>query len=559
VDTETLPDAIAVRIDVPPGHWRRAVSHCPRPLSPLFRAVLPGVTAGYRRMLSEIGILSDALEWREIGGWVYTQVVPPEGEEAVRRRVEESTKLVRSDRFADYLDRWHNEWRPQLVTAIEEHARVDLKVLNGQGLTDHLGSVLELAGHAVETHIFLHGIGGVTIGELAFVCRDLLGWDDVRALELLSGLSHATTAPAVALAGLAAMARQRPALRRLLEEGDEDAVSRLAETDPQFATALAAYHAEFGLRAIHYETMDPSIEEMLPVTLHLIRDQLRSGFDAATRAEQVTGDREAARAAARAILAGRSPADQDRFERVLARAERWYPVRDDDAPITISEPLALVRRAALEAGRRFVDAGVIDERDDVFFLEVAELLAGVTALIKGDVMDHRALVKRRRAERAWVEAHPGPPSYGADPGFPSVDDLPLEARLMNDAFAWLIERGGHFECVRFQRDLSTLTGVAASAGTYSGPVRVVLNDAQFDKLQPGDVLVCPMTSPAWAMLFPNVGALVTDAGGLVSHPAIIAREFHIPAVVGTGNATALLRDGQRVRVDGIAGSVELLA
>jgi pyruvate,water dikinase len=88
---------------------------------------------------------------------------------------------------------------------------------------------------------------------------------------------------------------------------------------------------------------------------------------------------------------------------------------------------------------------------------------------------------------------------------------------------------------------------------------VLLGEGDFAKLRPGDVLVCPITSPAWSVLFPNVGALVADAGGLMAHSAIIAREFQIPAVVGTGNATTLLRDGQRVTVNGTDGSVEVLA
>jgi len=101
--------------------------------------------------------------------------------------------------------------------------------------------------------------------------------------------------------------------------------------------------------------------------------------------------------------------------------------------------------------------------------------------------------------------------------------------------------------------------VPVSGGTYTGVVRVVLSEADFDKLQPASVLVCPITSPAWSVLFPNVGALVADAGGLMSHSAIIAREFQIPAVVATGNATARLSDGQVVTVDGTAGTVEVLA
>ena len=104
-----------------------------------------------------------------------------------------------------------------------------------------------------------------------------------------------------------------------------------------------------------------------------------------------------------------------------------------------------------------------------------------------------------------------------------------------------------------------MRGLAASPGTYTGFVRVLHSEADFDRIHPGDVLVCPITAPPWSMLFPNVGALVTDWGSLLSHPAIIAREFHIPAVLATGNATSLLRDGQQVTVDGTAGTVEVLS
>jgi phosphohistidine swiveling domain-containing protein len=83
------------------------------------------------------------------------------------------------------------------------------------------------------------------------------------------------------------------------------------------------------------------------------------------------------------------------------------------------------------------------------------------------------------------------------------------------------------------------------------------DESEFGRLRPGDVLVCPITSPVWSVLFPSVGALVTDTGGLLSHPAIIAREYRLPAVVATGNATALLRDDQVVTVDGGAGRIEV--
>jgi phosphoenolpyruvate synthase/pyruvate phosphate dikinase len=108
-----------------------------------------------------------------------------------------------------------------------------------------------------------------------------------------------------------------------------------------------------------------------------------------------------------------------------------------------------------------------------------------------------------------------------------------------------------------QADTRVLGGIAASPGRHAGPVRVVMDEFDFRKLRPGDVLVCPVTSPVWSVLFPSVGALVTDTGGLLSHPAIIAREYGVPAVVATGNATALLRDDQVVTVDGTTGRIEV--
>jgi pyruvate,water dikinase len=100
--------------------------------------------------------------------------------------------------------------------------------------------------------------------------------------------------------------------------------------------------------------------------------------------------------------------------------------------------------------------------------------------------------------------------------------------------------------------------MAASPGTYTGPARIILSESEFDKLRPGDILVCRITSPSWAMLFPIIGAIVTDVGGVLSHPAIIAREYRVPAVVATKNATALLKDGQVVTVDGTAGTVAVI-
>jgi rifampicin phosphotransferase len=132
-------------------------------------------------------------------------------------------------------------------------------------------------------------------------------------------------------------------------------------------------------------------------------------------------------------------------------------------------------------------------------------------------------------------------------------------RLVSQAIPWYAER--IFEAAHSSRRQATATGhldgVAAAPGRYRGPARIIGGERGFDKLRTGDVVVCPIASPVWSVVFPAIGALVTDSGGILSHPAIIAREHGIPAVVATGNATELIHHGQQVTVDGTAGIVEL--
>jgi pyruvate,water dikinase len=106
-----------------------------------------------------------------------------------------------------------------------------------------------------------------------------------------------------------------------------------------------------------------------------------------------------------------------------------------------------------------------------------------------------------------------------------------------------------------ESDAHAVTGMAASPGRATGPVRVIRRQEEFSRLQPGDVLVSPATTPAWTPLFQRAVAIVTDVGSLVAHASLVAREYGIPAVVGTGDATARLRDGQVVTVDGARGIV----
>ena len=127
---------------------------------------------------------------------------------------------------------------------------------------------------------------------------------------------------------------------------------------------------------------------------------------------------------------------------------------------------------------------------------------------------------------------------------------------MNEAFLWAVDRILAPVQAGPAGD-AAVSGIAASPGSYTGPVRIIRDESEFDRLRAGDVLVCPITSPVWSVLFPSIGALVTDTGGTLSHSAIIAREYGIPAVVNTGRGTSVLQDGQIVTVDGAAGAVRI--
>ncbi len=127
------------------------------------------------------------------------------------------------------------------------------------------------------------------------------------------------------------------------------------------------------------------------------------------------------------------------------------------------------------------------------------------------------------------------------------------------AFPYLVNWGypERFERTKGEDEL-VITGIAGSPGVIEGTARVVKTVDEFDEVREGDILVCQMTNPAWVVLFTKIAGLVTDTGGTTSHPAVLSREFGIPAVVGTSEATRRIATGDRIRVDGTAGRVEIL-
>ena len=186
--------------------------------------------------------------------------------------------------------------------------------------------------------------------------------------------------------------------------------------------------------------------------------------------------------------------------------------------------------------------GLLTEPDDVIYMKYNELryLMGDPSLI-----DAKAVVAQRRAERAEHEKIRPPDFIGTATEdqltFPYLNLWGFPEKLHHDT-----ETKGRIE------------GIGVSPGVIEATAKVVASPAEFDEVKPGDILVCQMTNPAWTPLFAILGGIVCDAGGMVAHPAVMAREFGIPGVTGTGVATREIKTGDRLRVDGTNGVVEIL-
>jgi phosphohistidine swiveling domain-containing protein len=257
-----------------------------------------------------------------------------------------------------------------------------------------------------------------------------------------------------------------------------------------------------------------------------------AGASAADDHGRLVEARQAAEAAAFAALAP-SPRRLKAFQRMLADTQHLVPVRDEQvSELTI--PWPAMRRAVLRIGEALVTQGLIEEADDVFFLTRAEALAALDGGLPStvDVASRRA----KREEQASLVP-------------------PLFVGRVNRLLMSMWESGPRrFGAVRSETAL--VSGTPASPGRATGSVRVIGGQSEFDELQPGEILVAPLTAPAWTPLFTRAAAVVTDIGSVAAHAAVIAREYGIPAVVGCVDATARLRTGMRVTVDGSTGNVE---
>lgn len=547
---------IAPAIEPPKGSWQKDAAHFAEPLSPFAASMFHGADLILDDAIAMWGLLPDSMQFRVIGHEPYLHVEPDDGGKnpppwwllglvvrivpSMRRKLRAAALAVEAGYLETVPAKWGSDDRPRLRREIEQHAAVDLPALDDTALFRHLEDLKAFYIRCMQLHFTLFVPHTVGLHELAVACEELLGWNLQKTVGLLQGLSNTSTASTDELAVLARRAGQRIATRELLEARTPDLLKRLDDIDPSVAKELRQYLQFWGLRPIGPEAGCPTVADQTHLVADLIADVLIDDRPCDLSAARVALVEEA-----RTQLTGSA---RQRFDAALAYAERVYPLREDNVLFTDQLPTGLLRRVALEAGRRLVSLGCLGRAEDAVMLTVDELRESVRTRT-----DVRRTVSRRRSEHAWVRVNPGPMTYGPEPGkAPDLRGLPAPARRINRALLWMME---HELTAPPGPNGKAIAGIGVSPGVYRGRVRVIRTADHLHTLRAGEVLVCPTTSAAWTMVFRRAGAVVADTGSVLSHTAIVAREFALPAVVAAANATSTLVDGEEVTVDGTRGEV----
>jgi pyruvate,water dikinase len=440
-----------------------------------------------------------------------------------------------------YLSLWAPERSARYIDRIirERAASVEKRVRAMAPGPARLRSVRDMLGRLIESLFpLLPGplSGLVAYGLLGALSRRWLGHDrDVAALG--RGLvGNVTSEMGLAVGDLADRARAWPAVANLLRERpDVEALARLraAEGGAAFLAELEKFLARYGVRcAGEIDITRRRWREQPALVLQAVGGQLRGAEFGAHRWEHARLAAEAEAAGEHlvaAVQATRGGWWKGRVARRMVRVVRALLALREHPKFFLVRILGPLREVIQEEAKGLLSRGLLKDVEDVYFLELPELLA---LLEGGGAVE--GLVRCRREEHEH-DRQLAPPRILTSDGEQVAGRRP----------------GGVLPA-------GALAGSAASAGVAEGPARVVL-DPQTATLEKGEVLVAPGTDPGWTPLFLNAAGLVTEVGGLMTHGSVVAREYGIPAVVGIPGVTRAIGTGQRVRVNGDVGYVEVLS
>jgi pyruvate,water dikinase len=542
--------------------------HCPHPISPMFFDI-GGWWLSCDHMFRRFGT-PFAVDWlaKNVNGYVYTTAVPADPElriDATEYSARYGARVPRDATFAttmgayldtvlpvygrDFADWWRDRLRPEMERNFDFlEARLDMA--DEMDLAD-VACLLEDAIDIHDRHWKIHWMLNfaqlsATLKLRAVMEKHRGQVDEALLGRLQNSASDRNWDSIEALWRMKNEVRDDAELRAAFSHEDAAEIAaflRASERGRQFvAERVEPYQREFGWHAVwSHEFIFPTVREQMEPVLELVRGYLASDYDFPRAIEAMRRDIDAA---SHEILEGLTGEALDEMEAANAVNLRMAPLTPDHHFYIDQGANAHLRLVLIEVGRKLVAAGRLDQPDDVMFLRYNELrgLIGSESAIAA-----RDTVTARRRERD--AQHLVRPRDWIGTATPS-----------QLAFPYLVNWGYPARFHQQQSDDRRLiSGLGASAGTVEGVARVVRTVDEFDEVREGDILVCQMTNPAWVVLFTKIAGLVTDTGGTTSHPAVLAREFGIPAVIGTSVATQRIVTGDRVRVDGTAGQVEILA
>lgn len=455
-----------------------------------------------------------------------------------------------TERLGGYLQRLFTDTDlPQLRADRDQLARLvaarpDLAALTDQELVDHARSFMPLFRRLFCTHILVSAGAGFGIGTVSGICA-AAGKADL-AMTLFAGLGDVdSAAPSWALWDLSRMVAASPSLRAALAadvDGFVEHVEQLAQAGDEAAwRLLAQWHQflerfgsrgpnEWDLRS-HTWAIEPrralvAMRAMVPAPDHESPE---------ARAEQRRRERELATAEMRALLAGADDETRHTFESAL-RCGQLYSAGRERSKTNCITLVHEMRLALRELGRRMAARGVLDTTEQVFMLVERELDRFVA-----DPLTFAPVLRER--EQTYLELFDRVPPFVTE-GEPAHWTT-WPSRRASGAFT--LGAG------------TVLSGIPGCPGVARGRARVVLDPGDPRGLEPGEVLVAPLTDPAWTPLFVPAAAVVVDVGAQVTHAVIVSRELGLPCVVSVTGASRSIPDGALVEVDGAAGTVTVIS